>query len=93
MRQNFLPVTALPAWAKLNDVVFYDVRVENLPGKGYGLTSTANLNSEATFDAPIVLSIPQDLILSPTALDEYARSDKDFRELRAAASLTVRRAS
>lgn len=66
---------------KLNDAIPYNVKVQNLEGKGYALTAAKDINSEITHDQPILLQIPQDLVLSATAIEEHAKSDKDFREL------------
>lgn len=89
MRHGQLPLSALPAWAKLNDVDFYDVRVQYLPGRGHGLATTRSLSSEEIFDSPTLLSIPQNMILSAEAIEEHTRTDKHFRELRRVAAFTV----
>jgi hypothetical protein len=81
MHRNTLPISALPAWAKLNDVTFYDTKVQQLPGKGFALVADKRLTSVDTFDRPTLLSIPRDLILSAEAVEEHAKADKDFRKL------------
>jgi len=90
MRRAELPITAIPAWMKLNDVIFYDVSVHGIEGKGSGLLADRPLSSEDTFDMPVLLRVPKDLILSAEAVEEHARVDKDFRELLAAAGGVVR---
>jgi hypothetical protein len=85
MRRAELPISALPAWAKLNDVVFYDISVQRLEAKGFGFVADRALSSEDTFDIPAMLSIPKDLILCHESVEEHARVDKDFRELLSAA--------
>lgn len=90
MRRAELPITALPAWTKLNDVIFYDISVHSIESKGFGLIADRQLSSEDAFDMPVLLRIPKDLILSAEAVEEHARVDKDFRELLAAAGGVVR---
>ena len=91
MRRTELPISALPAWAKLNDVIFYDISVHDIEGKGYGLVADRSLSSEDAFDMPVLLHIPKDLILSKEVVEEHARVDKDFRGLLAAAGGVVGR--
>ncbi len=82
MYRDHLPLTALPAWCKLNDVNFLDSKVEDLGGsKGFGLITERGLNSRETFDMPTLLTIPRDLILSAEAVEEHAKADGAFRQL------------
>ncbi len=85
MRRAELPISALPAWTKLNDVIFYDISVHDIEGKGFGLVADRHLSSEDAFDMPVLLRVPRDLILSKEAVEEYAQVDKDFQELLTAA--------
>jgi len=82
MRREQLPLTALPAWSKLNDVSFIDISVQELnDSKGSGLVTSRALSSKATYDIPTLLVVPHDLILSAEAIEEYAKVDQHFREL------------
>jgi hypothetical protein len=86
MRREHLPITAIPAWSKLNDVSFIDVSVQGLgDDKGSGLVTTRALSSIDTFDIPTLLVIPHDLVLSAEAIEEHAKVDQQFRELLEAA--------
>lgn len=79
-----LPIEDLPAWARLNDVQFVDVKVTNTAGKGYGVVCDKDLNTtpdDATPDGPILLTIPHDLVLNGAAIDGYAKEDKHFKQL------------
>ncbi len=77
-----LPIEDLPGWAHLNDVSFVDAKVANTEGKGYGVVCDRDLNTtEATPDAPALLTIPHDLVLNAAAVDEYAKEDKNFKQL------------
>jgi hypothetical protein len=82
MRRAELPITALPAWSKLNDVNFLDIDVNDLGGsKGFGLATERALSSKDTFDTPTLLIIPHDLILSAEAIEEHGKVDKHFKQL------------
>ena len=82
MRRQHLPITSLPAWAKLNDVNLIDIQVQHLgSSKGFGLVTERLLTSEATFDTPTLLLVPPDLILSADAIEEHAKVDRHFRQL------------
>jgi hypothetical protein len=82
MYREKLPITALPAWSKLNDVNFLDSKVSDLGGsKGFGLVTERALNSKDTFDIPTLLTVPLDLILSAEAVEEHAKADHHFRQL------------
>lgn len=82
MYREQLPITALPAWCKLNDVNFLDSKVSDLGGvKGFGLVTERALNSKDTFDIPTLLTVPRDLILSAEAIEEHAKADQHFRQL------------
>ena len=77
-----LPITALPAWSKLNDVNFLDIRVEELgSSKGFGLVTSRGLNSKDTFDAPTLMIIPNELVLSAEAVEEWGKVDAHFKEV------------
>ncbi|KAI9742270.1 MAG: hypothetical protein M1818_004170 [Claussenomyces sp. TS43310] len=81
MKRRPIPISSLPAWSKLNDINFYDVRVQTLDASGHGLAAERALSSANTYDQPRLLSVPKDLILSNEAVEEYAKVDGDFREL------------
>ncbi|CZT44243.1 related to SET domain protein [Rhynchosporium secalis] len=76
------PITALPAWSKLNDVDFLDIHVSDLgSSKGFGLVTSRALNSKEVYDAPTLLIVPKELVLSAEAVEEWAKVDTHFREL------------
>jgi hypothetical protein len=91
MPRTSLPIESLPRWAFLNDVDFLDVKIDAIDGKGYGLIAERALaRVEDTYDIPTLLAIPRDLVLSAEAVEQYAKVDKNFRELRQAAGRQVR---
>jgi len=82
MRREQLPIAALPAWSKLNDVSLIDISIQDLgDSKGSGLVTSRALSSKNTYDIPTLLIIPHDLILSAEAIEEHAKVDQHFREL------------
>lgn len=90
MERAKLPIIALPAWAKLNNVDFIDTSVYNLDGKGFALRADRQLTSKNTFDIPTLLNIPHDLVLCAETIEEHAKIDHHFRELLDAAGHKVR---
>ncbi|ORY63027.1 uncharacterized protein BCR38DRAFT_344875 [Pseudomassariella vexata] len=86
MRRGEFPIASLPVWCSLNDVTFFDVKVGDIEGKGYGLVAERDLvNEEDNSESPLLLTIPKDLVLSAEAVEEYAKEDKNFRQLLEAA--------
>lgn len=80
-RGVLLDRNSLPAWCSLNDVKFHDVRVDQLDGKGCGLVAERDLRSGDGEEAPTLLTIPGDLVLSAEAVEQYGKVDKNFRQL------------
>jgi hypothetical protein len=82
MKPTHLPITALPAWSKLNDVTFLDIHVSSLsPSKGFGLVTERALSSENVVEKPTLMIVPKDLVLSEESVEEWAKVDGWFREL------------
>ncbi|KAK3988316.1 hypothetical protein QBC44DRAFT_103848 [Cladorrhinum sp. PSN332] len=82
-----LPIEDLPAWARLNNVSFADVMVTKTEGKGYGVFAQKDMTAvEGTLDTPVLFTVPRDLTLNITAIDEYAKEDKNFKQLLEAVS-------
>lgn len=77
-----LPIEALPAWSLLNNVCFLDVEIGETPGRGFGLVSGRDLNTtDRTFDRPALITIPGSLVLNHGAVEEYAKEDRNFKQL------------
>ncbi|KAK2625679.1 hypothetical protein QTJ16_004991 [Diplocarpon rosae] len=77
-----LPIAALPAWSKLNSVDFLDIHVQDLgTTKGFGLVTSRALNSRDTFDIPTLMVVPDELVLSAGAVQEWMKVDGALREL------------
>lgn len=82
MHHPHLPITALPAWSKLNDVNFLDISVQDLGSeKGYGLITSRALSSKEVFDVPTLLIVPHDLVLGAEVVEEHAKVDAHFKQV------------
>ena len=76
------PLETLPAWAALNDLDFFDVKVATTPSRGQGLVAERTLSRlEDTFDIPTLLRIPNKLVLSAETVELYAKVDGNFKQL------------
>lgn len=77
MRRESLPIDQLSPWAQLNSVDFNGVEVLSLgDSRGSGLVATWESDNAA-----ILMSIPQDLVLSLENVWTYARSDKHLLQV------------
>ncbi|KXH58284.1 SET domain-containing protein [Colletotrichum salicis] len=86
MASTQLPLETLSTWTMFNDVDLVDVEAREIPGCGLGLLSNKELSREKeTFDIPTLLRIPGELVLSAEAVENYAKVDKNFRQLLEAA--------
>jgi hypothetical protein len=97
MKRQYLPIGTLPAWSKLNGVVFNGVEVKHLHAddgsdKGSGVVVTNEkliLDGEGTGDAEcddarqpgVLISVPPDLVLSLDLVETCAKSDRYLREV------------
>jgi hypothetical protein len=79
-----LPLEAFPTWARLNNIDFSNVGLERIDGKGFGWVADRDVTSgsQDDNDVAVLLKIPRDLILSLEAVEEYAKIDQNFRQLR-----------
>lgn len=80
MRRGRFPLSDLPVWCKLNNITFDGATVADTKGRGLGLFAERALSNEN--DEPLVLvTIPEEHILSAAGIEEYAKENKDFRQL------------
>ena len=83
MLRTVIPVDKLFAWAKLNGVEFIHVDVENDIESNVGARRGAGLISRSDLDAEengtVLMSVPQDLILSQEQVKRYAATDKNLK--------------
>lgn len=82
MHLEKLPVSAIPAWVKVNGISFNGVTISKLTDdRGLGVIGDGG-NSYRT--GPLML-VPADLILSAQNVFTFAKSDKHLREILEAA--------
>ncbi|WQF88812.1 Putative SET domain-containing protein [Colletotrichum destructivum] len=82
MAASQLPLETLFTWAMFNNVDLVDVEAREIPGCGLGLISNKDLSrDEETLDTSSLLRIPHELVLSAEAVENYAKVDKNFRQL------------
>ena len=78
MHRGTLSIDQLCAWARLNNVESNGVKITRLQGsKGSGLVATA----ETSIDNPLLMTIPNNLVLSHENVWVYAKSDKHLRQI------------
>lgn len=90
MKRGHFPIDSLPAWCVLNDVQFVDVKVHDIEGRGYGLMAEKDLANENNNENCTILKVPGDLVLSSQSVEEYAKENKEFRQLLDAAGHQVK---
>jgi hypothetical protein len=77
-----LPVEYLPTWMHVNDVSLFDVKVGPKQHQGNAVVAQSSMSTkEETFDLPVVSTIPHDLILNDETVEQYAKEDRNFRQL------------
>lgn len=82
MQLKNLPVTALPAWSRLNNIIFQHVKVYHFDGaKCNGVVSERALSSKGAAQAPTLITVPHKNLLSVENIQDYARVNPHFREL------------
>ncbi len=94
MEHAQLPISSLPVWQALNSIDFSNVRIAETPGKGSGLVvvggslqPTASVppasaeSSHGVSPTVPLISVPQGLVLHAEAVEEYAKQDRNYREL------------
>ncbi len=77
MPQDNLPVSALPAWAKLNNIILNEVSISPMAGdKGLGV-----IGSGRNPEGRVLILVPGDLILSLENVWTFAKSDHHLHEV------------
>ena len=78
MYRETLPVDQLAAWIRLNNVEFKGVKTTTLQGnRGSGLVTTTEIST----DNPLLMTVPNELVLSLENVWIYAKSDKHLRQV------------
>lgn len=90
MAASQLSLETLFTWAMFNNVDLVDVEAREIPGCGLGLISNKDLSrDEEALETSTLLRIPHELVLSAEAVENYAKVDKNFRQLLDAAGHKV----
>ena len=93
MQWKQLTISKLPAWCSLNDISFHDVSVQDIGSKGHGIVTNRALPAEMNaLDIPVLMMIPNSLILCRETIDEHSTLNRHFRELLEVAGGKVRAA-
>jgi hypothetical protein len=83
MRRTTIPIENLFAWGKLNGVEFNNIAIETDVNsddsalKGAGLVNT--VEHSANEGGAVLMSVPQDLILSREQVERYAEIDEHLK--------------
>ncbi len=78
MRRETLSIDQLAAWTRLNNVGLNGVKVINLQGsRGSGLVTTVVRSAEN----PLLMTVPNDLVLSLENVWVYAKSDRHLHQV------------
>ena len=84
MPRETLPIEVLPAWSRLNNISFSNTTIAITKERGFGLIRSTELVTSGDGnqnDDPPLITIPSGLVLSHEAVEEYAKEDRDFRQL------------
>ena len=78
MHQETLPIEKLNLWAQLNGVEYNGVKINSVPnGRGSGVVTT----TEKSVEDALLITVPQDLVLSLENVWVYAKSDKHLQQV------------
>ncbi|KAL2266252.1 hypothetical protein VTJ83DRAFT_5604 [Remersonia thermophila] len=83
MHRPTLPIESLPLWARLNDVAFHHVKISKMDGRGCGVVCEGDITAAADDDTrpSALVTVPHALVLNAAAVGEYAKENKNFRQL------------
>ncbi|KAJ5511778.1 hypothetical protein N7453_003881 [Penicillium expansum] len=88
MKREYIPIESLPAWQRLNGIVFQGIAVHKIGSdqhgadKGSALIATeAQTSSENDAKPKILLRIPSELILSLETVHNHAKTDRYLRDV------------
>jgi hypothetical protein len=83
MRRTVIPVEQLFAWGKLNGIDLNEIEVKSdiatIDGVSRGAGLVSRSDHHANKDQSILISVPQDLILSQEQVERYAAIDKHLK--------------
>lgn len=91
MKRRYLPIEAMPVWARLNGIKFDGVSIERFCSHGGTdkgaavVTKCEKFNGDPANDhyssPEVLISVPPDMVLSPSLVESYSKSDRSLKEL------------
>jgi hypothetical protein len=90
MKRQYLPIEALPAWTRLNDITLHGVAVEHFRSTDGTDKGSAVIAKEEKYNGDpaseesrpeILIKVPPDMVLSLPLVDNYAKSDRYLRQV------------
>lgn len=95
MKRQYLPIEAMPAWARFNGIKFDGVAIERFSStnedsdgtdKGAAVvTKGEKFNGDPANDnnssPEVLISVPPDMVLSPSLVESYSKSDRSLKEV------------
>lgn len=91
MKRRYLPIEAMPVWARLNGIRFDGVAIERFCSHGGTdkgaavVTKCEKFNGDPVndhyFSPETLISVPPDKVLSPSLVESYSKSDRSLKEL------------
>ncbi|KAH0537674.1 hypothetical protein FGG08_005539 [Glutinoglossum americanum] len=87
MKRQRLPLAALKAWSKLNNVEFHGVNVQHVGGypvdKGAVVIASQDLEAGGDGDSPaeVLIRVPRELVLSSEMVHGWAKVDGYLKEV------------
>lgn len=81
---------AFAQWCSYNDVQLLDIALAADEEKGNHFKAVRDLmNDDDNTELPLLLTVPKDMVLSAEAIHQYAKVDKNFRDIYNAAGHQV----
>lgn len=90
LQRQYLPIEALPAWARLNGIICHGVAFECFQSSDGTDKGSAVIAKEEKYNGDpasedsrpeILIRVPPDMVLSLELVDSYAKSDRYLREV------------
>ncbi|ETS82245.1 hypothetical protein PFICI_07247 [Pestalotiopsis fici W106-1] len=75
-------IKAFPQWCAYNDAQLLDIVLATDSERGNHFRPTRDLGTdEGNEEPPLLLTVPKDMVLSAEAIQQYAKVDKNFRDI------------
>jgi hypothetical protein len=88
--EHLAALDAFPQWCTYNDAQLLDIFLATDSEKGNHFMCSSDLrNDDDNVELPLLLTVPKDMVLSADAIQQYAKVDKNFRDIYSAAGRQV----